>query len=70
MKTIKEHLKKLPLQKRLQAIENIRKQNSDLVFSLNWKTNTENAISGKFIFCDTKQGHDYWYDINQKYFRQ
>tara|TARA_R110000782_G_scaffold202500_1_gene291031 strand:+ start:284 stop:535 length:252 start_codon:yes stop_codon:yes gene_type:complete len=70
MKTVKEHLKKLPLQKRLQAMENIRKLSysyslSERMNSIRHETST---LSGSFIFEDTRQGHNYWSNINYKYY--
>jgi len=67
--TRKEHLKKLPLQKRLQAMENIRKECLFVSFQerLNHKTyNT--TLMGLFVFMNTRQGHDYWMNIDMKYF--
>jgi len=67
--TRKQHLQKLPLQKRLQAMENIRK---DCLFaSFQEKLNYENknfALMSVFVFMNTRQGHDYWIAIDRKYF--
>jgi hypothetical protein len=58
-KTVREILKSLPLQKRLQAIENIRLQKG--LDYLNYVSIT--GLSGFFIFDKTRQGHIYWWRI-------
>lgn len=66
-----EHLKKLPLQKRLQAMENVRKTTSFIGFKgeLDWPIDkSKSCIAGCFIWSDTRQGYDYWSHINYKYF--
>jgi len=65
MKTIKELLKKLPLQKRLQAIEIVRKR-TGLAF-LETLVKKEELISTLFIWEFTKQGHEYWENIQREY---
>lgn len=71
LKTRKEHLKALPLQKRLQAMENIRRQN---VFSyglkktLNMNIGIQSVLCGCINFRNSKQGHFYWWYINLKWF--
>lgn len=67
LKTRREHLKVLPLQKRLQAMENIRKS---YYFErvLDKKCSLEYTLSGAITFSYTKQGHDYWWNIHIKYF--
>lgn len=69
--TRKEHLQKLPLQKRLQAMENIRKNGSLAGFEANVNHATSNIkhfLSGCFVFEHTRQGHEYWWNIQEKYF--
>lgn len=61
-----EHLKKLPLQKRLQAMENIRKQGSN--FMLKYEYEGIWMLAGLFVFQETRQGHDYWINIDYKHF--
>lgn len=66
--TRKQHLQKLPLQKRLQAMENIRRGQS---FSLQERINDEcftkeNVLC--FIYDETRQGHSYLWNIRAKYF--
>jgi hypothetical protein len=70
MKTVKEHLKKLPLQKRLQAMENIRRgsSSSSLMEIMKLKTEGKELLSFLFIFNKTQQCHRYWYNINYKYY--
>ncbi len=64
--TRKEHLQKLPLQKRLQAMENIRRSQFPKGFL---DGNTDNfSLLGLFAFCYSKQGADYWWSIELKYF--
>tara|TARA_R110000851_G_scaffold227491_1_gene380300 strand:- start:116 stop:364 length:249 start_codon:yes stop_codon:yes gene_type:complete len=70
MKTIKEHLKKLPLQKRLQAMENIRRGSPySLSERMNRITKEQDVLSPSFIFEHTKQGHNYWWNINEQYYK-
>lgn len=66
--TRKEHLKKLPLQKRLQAMENIRKRESSFPFFeiVTDESHTDYVLC--FIYDKTRQGHEYWMNINRKYF--
>jgi len=65
-----EHLKKLPLQKRLQAMENIRRLNVfGLSESLNYNIDPRSTLYGAFALTDTKEGFSYWDKINDKYFR-
>ena len=57
--TVREILKRLPLQKRLQATENIRRQRgmgylNDIPFG---------KFNGFFTFDYTRQGHRYWWKI-------
>jgi len=66
MKTVKEHLKTLPLQKRLQATENIRFYRG-LAF-LKHKQSKQDLLFNSFIFHKTRQGHDYWKYLNCLYF--
>ena len=67
--TVREWLKLLPLQKRLQAIENIRRDNeSNLWYDLEYIGSKHIVLKGSFIFEKTRQGHDYWQNINNKYF--
>jgi hypothetical protein len=66
---LREWLKLLPLQKRLQAIENVRRYNiPNLSYHLNFKYDKSAALTGSFVFVQTRQGHDYWTNINDKYF--
>jgi hypothetical protein len=66
---VREWLKLLPLQKRLQAIENIRRDNDrKLCYDLNYIGFKIIALTGSFVFSKTRQGHDYWQNINDKYF--
>jgi hypothetical protein len=70
MATVREELKKLPLQKRLQAIENIRKQNimvCGLKKALDDEYSNGNFLISYFSFTDTRQGLDYWFDIYGQY---
>jgi hypothetical protein len=67
--TLREWLKLLPLQKRLQAIENIRRYKP---FELNYCLDSIEykylILAHCFVFSETRQGHDYWQNINNKYF--
>lgn len=67
LKTRIEHLNILPLQKRLQAMENIRKH-SHLHLKEAMNEITVDPMTAVFIFDLTKQGHYYWMEINEKYF--
>jgi hypothetical protein len=68
-KTVREWLNLLPLQKRLQAIENIRR---DKPFELNYCLDSIECkyitLIGGFVFEKTRQGYNYWQNINNKYF--
>jgi len=65
--TRKQHLQKLPLQKRLQAMENIRKSGFPSGF-LNREDDSNFILMGLFSFYESKQGADYWFEIDKKYF--
>lgn len=69
-KTVREHLKRLPLQKRLQAMEATRRLNTSFNVRLNSTCDQNGALTGAFVFDDSKQGHDHWMDLHNKYFRQ
>ena len=67
--TLREWLKLLPLQKRLQAIENIRRDNiPNLSYHLDFKYCKSSTLAGSFVFEKTRQGYNYWMNINDKYF--
>lgn len=68
--TRKQHLQKLPLQKRLQAMENARRYsyNFGLKEILEYETPGKQLLSGIFNFMNSRQGHDYWMNIDRKYF--
>lgn len=69
MKTRREWFKELPLQKRLQATENVRRErgrrgSKDFNFVMNTiKQTFHNCLYASFTFNRTKQGLDYWYRI-------
>jgi hypothetical protein len=66
---VREWLKLLPLQKRLQAIENIRRDSGfNLTYNLHFCQDKTSTLTGSFIFEKTRQGHSYWQNINDKYF--
>jgi len=67
--TRKEHLQKLPLQKRLQAMENTRRACG--FFWINKEVPDyaiKGLLSGLFVFTETKEGYRYWWNIQRKYF--
>ena len=70
MATVREELQKLPLQKRLQAIENIRRKN---IFLLGLKRTLDMTcfkgcfLVGHFSFTETRQGLDYWYRVIEEH---
>ena len=69
--TRKQHLQKLPLQKRLHAMENIRKQYCDTLGLQNRMSDTAYGYSPLitgFEFKASKQGFKYWMNIDRKYF--
>lgn len=71
--TVREHLKKLPLQKRLQAMENIRKANilnKGLKYSLNFEIDGFQLIGGFFDWKKTKQGICYWSKVQDNYMQE
>lgn len=66
--TRRQELQKLPLQKRLQAIENTRREES--YFTLKARMDQEDCTCIlSFVYRNTRQGHDYWWKINKKYFQ-
>lgn len=69
LKTVKEHLQVLPLQKRLQAMENIRRESFPMFSKhLSFKCERKNLLMGQFTFSYTRQSADYWFEINSKYY--
>ena len=67
--TLREWLKLLPLQKRLQAIENIRRYKPfELNYCLDFMQSKDSTLAGGFLFKETRQGYNYWENINDKYF--
>jgi hypothetical protein len=67
--TLREWLKLLPLQKRLQAIENVRRYKPfELNYCLDFIQSKEITLVGGFVFERTRQGYNYWMNINNKYF--
>jgi hypothetical protein len=70
LKTRREHLKVLPLQKRLQAMENIRKEAfPSFQKALDYIDVHGNFLIGTFTFYYSREGADYWFNINAKYFQ-
>jgi hypothetical protein len=68
-KTAKQWLQDLPLQKRLQAMENVRRDSYQFQGSLNMKTmSLYSALSGLFTWADSRQGHAYWSEISEQDF--
>ncbi len=71
MRTRREALKKLPLQKRLQFMEAVRKH-CHLKFEKAMNEDIENdsatPMSSCFLFEVSKQGFDYWFNINMEYY--
>lgn len=71
--TVNEWLQKLPLQKRLQVKENIRKHGTAFTFqgSLSYTspliTGVGYIIGGFFSWVDTRQGLEYWSNMTHKY---
>jgi hypothetical protein len=70
MNTRKQHLQKLPLQKRLQFMEQIRKHSHLKLGEAMCEITGYLAFPmiSVVIFDLTKQGHEYWMNINSKYF--
>lgn len=65
--TRRERLQVLPLQKRLQAMEAIRREGF-FEQDLNHTCHPSSTIAGAITFEYTRQGHSYWWNINTKYF--
>ena len=61
MKTIKEHYQELPEPYKTEAFKNLRKDNENIKVD-----NINKAICGGFIFAETPQGLDYWFDFLDK----
>jgi len=71
LKTRREHLQKLPLQKRLQAMENIRRKDlfsQGVKKTLEMECHIDLVLAGCFTYQETRQGHSYWWSINCKYY--
>lgn len=68
--TRKEHLQKLPLQKRLQAMENIRLQNNMNGFPETMNEEIDSWFTLVFVFENTRQGHGYWWNVYEKYYKR
>lgn len=69
LKTRREHLKVLPLQKRLQAMENIRKEAfPSFEKYLANKIDSKDFIGDCFLWDATRQGRLYWLNINNQYY--
>jgi len=67
--TRKQHLQKLPLQKRLQAMENIRRDsNIGFVKTLSSEIEPYMVIYAGFDMFGSRQGFSYWDKIHNKYF--
>lgn len=69
MKTAQELLKQLPLQVRLTAIELIRRNSPLSYFGKNPIKFHElkDLLTASFVFQNTKQGHNYWMNIIEKF---
>jgi len=71
--TVRENLKVLPLQKRLQAIENTRVHCKETYYrfqdALDLKIPFVNTLVGVFVFSTSRQGTDYWWEVHNKYFK-
>lgn len=67
MKTRKEHLRILPAEiiAEVKAIMEIEGTG----FRLDWVCNKNNTLLEAMVFSDTKQGHAYWWAINEQYFK-
>ena len=71
MVTAKQVLMQLPLQKRLQAIENIRRErtgglkrfNTEKLLDIESSDNLRIFLEGAFRWNKTRQGHNYWAEI-------
>jgi len=71
--TRRQHLQKLPLQKRLQAMEAIRKQYCDSLGLQNRMNDTcfgTYPLMSSFDFKGSRQGFKYWWAIQEKYFSE
>jgi len=69
LKTRREHLKVLPLQKRLQAMEAIRREAfPSFNKALNHIEEKQNLLMGLFTFHYSRLGADYWFRINSEYY--
>jgi hypothetical protein len=71
MKTRREWLKRLPLQKRLQFMEVIRKHSHLRIgeaMEQDVVSGTASVMTSCVLFDKTRQGFDYWYNINNKYY--
>ena len=70
-KTGEEWLKNLPLQKRLQFKEQTRRNFKGLgcfkVYLDRTTADLADTLNGAFVWNMSKQGHEYWSNINKKY---
>ena len=57
MKTVMQHLQRLPEPYRTQALENIDNREDA---TIRYELNIHESICSAFIFCETPQGNAYW----------
>lgn len=61
MKTIREHLNDLPEPYRTEALENAKNSKPSTLHAM--EKSMSGAITGAFLFHETPQGADYWFDL-------
>lgn len=64
MKTLKEWLEELPTEVKEKALNNVYKLNINPELALRYREESlKSAIMGAFIWMETEEGNDYWYNI-------
>lgn len=69
-RTVREILLELPLQKRLQFKEELRRIGNtpfQEALSFDWMEDMYSVVSGLFTWSDSRQGANYWIEIISKY---
>jgi len=69
MKTRREHLSILPSKIVEEIHEEIKKKGLIESEVMGRRCDKDSAITGLFIFSETEKGHQYWWNIYEKYIK-